>query len=377
MRRNDLFLLTTIDGSNYLLPSGQAVTDQIHPLRLNESGTYCWELLSEELNYEELTDKLIEHLQIEETRRDVFSRKVWGFLCVLRRGGMVLEEHEASDQAICLSIGGLSVRLHAPLEYVTKELADFACEETDAPALEAVVVRGRSPVAENGTCIVRHDELIVLENEQNLILFYPTFTAIREVHVRKSDYKTTLYVTDTRDVTQICHELYLGLRTPFLLYAEEKGYYMLHSVSVEYSGQALLFCAKSGGGKTTISQIFSEAYQAPVQNGDLNLLFVNDEKPRICGTPWCGTSGIYQLGSLPLGRIIFLQKATQPAITHMSEQEATLALLCATIMPNFTHKQLQRNVDTAKKIAKEIPCFLLDATKDRETADLLAQQLGV
>ena len=48
MIQNSDFILKTINGSSYLLPTGQSISDHKRGLKLNETGICIWEFLKTE-----------------------------------------------------------------------------------------------------------------------------------------------------------------------------------------------------------------------------------------------------------------------------------------------------------------------------------------
>ena len=379
MLRNDIFVLTQINDGNFILPSGQAVVDFSDILEINETGAFIWELLKNDLSFKDLIQKLYEKFDIEDSKKYLFEKEVYGFICALKSRGMIIDGEKAPKTETCISlkIAGLSIRLFCPLEYLNDNLLAFRDESTfdDCPAdaLEVYTLSAKSYSSEKLKCLVKSKDLVVLESSKDYVLIYPQFEFIKEVHINKENYKTCIYLKSFTSLPVLKEELFLCLRTPFLFYAGSKNYFMLHSVSALYKGKAYLFSAKSGGGKTTIGNFFSKEFNAPIINGDLNLLTCNDDEISVCGTPWCGTSGIYSVESYPLGSIFFIKKSAAPSAVKLNEKEAAISLYKANIMPSYTKTEVLKNFNESTLLSKKIPCFRFETVNSVETLKVIEE----
>ncbi len=373
MLRNDIFVLARINNDNFILPSGQAVVDFSDILEINETGAFIWKLLKNEFSFNDLIQKLYEKFDIKDSDKYVFEKEVFGFICALKQRGMITDGEDTPKTETCISlkIAGLNIRLFCPLEYLNDNLLAFRSKSTfddySADALEVYTLSVKSYSSEKLKCLVKNKDLVVLERSKDYVLIYPQFEFIKEIHINKENYKTYIYLKSFTSLPTLKEELFLCLRTPFLFYAGSKNYFMLHSVSALYRGKAYLFSAKSGGGKTTIGNFFSKEFNAPIINGDLNLLNCNDDEISVCGTPWCGTSGIYSVETYPLGGVFFIKKSATPSAVKLSEKEAAISLYKANIMPSYTETEVLKNFNESILLSKKIPCFRFETVNSVET----------
>ena len=56
MIRSSLYIRRKIKEKDYLLPFGQAIVDRRHPIQINDTVAFLWELLSKERTTDELTE---------------------------------------------------------------------------------------------------------------------------------------------------------------------------------------------------------------------------------------------------------------------------------------------------------------------------------
>lgn len=59
MIQNSDFILKTINGSSYLLPTGQSIADHKRGLKLNDTGIYIWKFLKTEHTSMEVVNHLL------------------------------------------------------------------------------------------------------------------------------------------------------------------------------------------------------------------------------------------------------------------------------------------------------------------------------
>ncbi len=381
MIRNDIFVLAQINGDNLILPSGQAVVDFVDILEINKTGAFVWELLKNDLAFSELIEKLYEKFDVEASQKYVFEKEVFSFICALKSRGMILDNERTlqGESCINLKIAGLKVRLFCPLEYINDNLLAFRYEdgscEFSSSALEIYILNVKKFSSEKLTCLLKNKDLVVLESSKEYVLIYPQFDCIKEVHINKENHKTYIYLKSSTSLSSLREEIFLCLRTPFLFFAESKNYFMLHSVSALYKGKAYLFSAKSGGGKTTIGNFFSKEFDAPIINGDLNLLNCNNDEIFVSGTPWCGTSNVYSNETYPLGGIFFIEKSTVPSAVKLGEKEAAIFLYKANIMPGYTQIEVSKNLKKAILLSKKITCVRFNTINSVKTLKAIEEYI--
>lgn len=104
---------------------------------------------------------------------------------------------------------------------------------------------------------------------------------------------------------------------------------LVHSSAIIAGGNAYLFSASSGVGKSTHTRLWKQLY------GD-EIYYINDDKPVVriengvaiaYGTPFDGGSGIANNISAPLGGIIFLERGEKNTIVKMTSVPQILQML--------------------------------------------------
>ena len=139
---------------------------------------------------------------------------------------------------------------------------------------------------------------------------------------------------------------------------------LLHGSCIAVDGQAYLFAARSGTGKSTHTRLWREVF------GD-RAIMINDDKPFLqiteagvfaCGSPWSGKHGLDTNVTLPLAGICILQRGEIDRIHPIAPSEA---------MPMLTHESY-RPLDAAKHdrwqqlldiLAQNVPLWNMQCTK--------------
>ena len=108
----------------------------------------------------------------------------------------------------------------------------------------------------------------------------------------------------------------------------EKDTLLLHGSTVAVDGQAYLFTAPCGTGKSTHTRLWREQFggRAVMVNDDKAFLQLRRDGVWVYGSPWTGKHGIGNNISVPLKGICFLQRGTNNKI-EIAIQEKWLSEL--------------------------------------------------
>ncbi len=105
--------------------------------------------------------------------------------------------------------------------------------------------------------------------------------------------------------------------------------FLFHSSVVEYEGQAYVFTAPSGTGKSTHTRLWQKVF------GEDRARIINDDKPivrkkdefRIYGTPWSGKDNVNINTSAPIGGVCFLKRGEVNSIRRLDKGEVIAPLM--------------------------------------------------
>ena len=365
MKQHEGFLLREIAGVPYLLPYGQQIADHFRGIQINETGVYLWDLLAQERSREELLTLCAEHYQASPEELPELRQDIESFLSHLIAFRMIEpdESDDSGEVIYYLQIGGIRIHLIGPKKAYSKEFEPFSVPAFSEADLTIVLHIGTAGFHENGQLLIRNQELSVCERDDKYLLFFPQAEQILEAHLDKSGAFAHFYCMPPFASESFIYDFFHAIRLCFLYLAQQRGMVALHSASILYRGKAWLFSGRSGMGKSTHVNLWKESVGTPVINGDLNLIAVSETAPVVCGIPWCGTSGISDPGTYPLGGIILLHQAFTDLCTELQGDRKELLVSQRLISPSWTPALFDANLRLIRQLAGQIPVYYLECTK--------------
>lgn len=146
---------------------------------------------------------------------------------------------------------------------------------------------------------------------------------------------------------------------------------LLHSAALSVDGQAYLFSANSGTGKTTHMNLWLDKFgeRAFVINGDKPIIRKKDGVFYVFGTPWCGKEGLNRNAGVPLKGICILERAEKNTASPVNGREAMLFLLTQTAHPS--KKELScLMLDNLGQLIEKIPVYRLGCNMEPEACEV-------
>ena len=149
-----------------------------------------------------------------------------------------------------------------------------------------------------------------------------------------------------------------------------QGGMMLHASAVVVDGEAYLFSAPSGTGKSTHTSIWVRRFPGAY--------ILNDDKPALCfdgehvlaaGTPFSGKYDISVNCSVPLRAIAFIERSDTNRIEPIPEKRALFELINQTVRPASVELYTKLLHNTAAILAKT-PIYKLYCNMEDEAADV-------
>lgn len=151
-----------------------------------------------------------------------------------------------------------------------------------------------------------------------------------------------------------------------------RGNMLLHSAAASYKGQAVLFSAPSGTGKSTHTSLWKKYYPDDVVlfNDDTPIITDIDSELFACGTPWSGKTEINENMIIPLKSIVFLKQGEENSIKKLSTVESVIKLLEETRKPVF-EDLMEKHMNFINKIIESTPIYELSCNISKEAVDLV------
>lgn len=152
--------------------------------------------------------------------------------------------------------------------------------------------------------------------------------------------------------------------------------FMIHASAVCYQGNAILFSAPSGTGKTTHTELWREMDPtAFILNDDSPIIrFFDDHKPYACGCPWAGASGVGENVKVPLRAIVFLQQASENEIVRLQTIQALQWLMSGVNRP-YERGLMDKLFTLIHLLLSSTPCYILKCRPDLDAVETVRKEL--
>ena len=146
---------------------------------------------------------------------------------------------------------------------------------------------------------------------------------------------------------------------------------LMHCAAVAVDGEAYLFTAKSGTGKTTHINLWREKFgdRFVVVNGDKPILRIRRGKFYACGTPWRGKENYGHNIVAPVKAVCILERGEKNEIKKIAPHEAISTVLTQTLRTNDMY-EMEKMLVLIDKLLASVPFYLLRCNMDPEAAEV-------
>ena len=146
---------------------------------------------------------------------------------------------------------------------------------------------------------------------------------------------------------------------------------LMHGSAVALDGEAYLFTAKSGTGKSTHARLWREVFgeRAVMVNDDKPLVKIADSGVTVYGTPWNGKHRLGENIAAPLKAVCLLERDSKNHIERITKAEAYPALLRQIYRP-ADPVMLAKTLTLIDRLADKVGLFRLGCNMDREAAEI-------
>lgn len=144
---------------------------------------------------------------------------------------------------------------------------------------------------------------------------------------------------------------------------------LFHASAVAMDGEAYLFAAKSGTGKSTHARYWREYFGERVVmiNDDKPFLRVADGNVTAYGSPWCGKHGLHTNIAVPVKAICLLERSDENFITPLTAREAFPTLYRQTCQMENREGKL-KELTLLDQLAKSVRLYRLGVNMSPEAA---------
>ena len=144
---------------------------------------------------------------------------------------------------------------------------------------------------------------------------------------------------------------------------------MLHGSTVAVDGQAYLFTAPCGTGKSTHTRLWREVFgdRAVMVNGDKPFVWITFDGVLACGSPWTGKHGLGSNVSFPMKGICILSRGSENRIRLLAPEDAADFLRSQCFVPEDS-EQAGRALELLDRLIRTVSLWQMECTKQPEAA---------
>lgn len=274
---------------------------------------------------------------------------------------------------------GITFRVCGPEDQMYRAenaLAPFVTEDTEAACTyEFQLVDQLS--APRGKCVFQDSAMWVYESNDTQIRYQgPLQEGLSGAYLRicRQGYHCCVealrrvmpdYVTTKTVLNSLEAEHWIAQRQGILL----------HASFICYEGNAIVFTAPSGTGKSTQAALWNCLRGAEQMNGDRVAVMLTENGVCACGVPFSGSSGICKNASAPLKAIVFLSQAPQTEIVRLKGLKAFRSVWEGCSINAWNQQDVDLSSRTVMQILSSVPVFHLACTPDESAVIALEQAL--
>ena len=160
-----------------------------------------------------------------------------------------------------------------------------------------------------------------------------------------------------------------SIQRKFAEFLFERDTILLHGSTVAVDGQAYLFTAKCGTGKSTHTRLWCQLFsdRAVMVNDDKPFLQITENGVWASGSPWSGKHGLDTNITVPLAGICVLERGSEDIISPLAPGDALEMLLWQSYCPLDEAKHSVRQA-LAETLARTVPLWKMACTKELSAA---------
>ena len=274
-----------------------------------------------------------------------------------------------------LKIAGITFDFHSslPIDF-GKEMQLFAAEPENICDYTCEIILAELPAMPECEPACTYANMKRWNTESGCLSFYRNEMRQWSICRTEAKDKNAFYiqpdhVAEVKDIWNIFSKIEFSSR---LL---EHGAVMLHSSYLIYDGQAILFTAASGVGKSTQAELWRKTLGAEVINGDRSIIREKDGRLWAFGTPYSGTSGICKNVSAPIRAIVTLEQAPENTVRPLTRKECTRFFLAQTTIQRWKPEDVIGTIELWDSFIMKVPVLRLACRPDEDAVYTLKNYL--
>ena len=223
--------------------------------------------------------------------------------------------------------------------------------------------------------IRRKNMIILISGEIELRIIWIIGTNIPyAVTIEKNRFESTVWV-DEWIKDQLTSDTIFGSLFSLEKKVIDHNGLILHSAYILKDGEAVLFTAPSGTGKSTQADLWEKYRGTKTINGDRTLLSFDEKGWHAYGWPICGSSEICNNETYPLNAIVIISQSDNNYVEQVKGIHA-FKVLTSEITINMWNKEFQNKAfDLIQKLIYEVPIYHLKCDISEDAVKCLEKAL--
>ena len=251
-------------------------------------------------------------------------------------------------------------------------LSVFCTQKESATSDFIYTVTLADRIDQKGDTLLRRTRFFSVYRDHGREVWYYTFpdgqiyASCRE----ETDHHYTIcYLRDFKDYLA-------GNATLFYLSALEyrmiaRGDMILHSSFILDQGQAILFAAPSGTGKSTQAHLWQDIRGSQIVNGDRALLFAENDTWYACGWPMSGSSGISMPCKAPVSAVVLLSQSVHNHGHLLDVSDSFSQLRQEIVLRPWHPADIARATIQLQNFCARVPVYTYACSKDSSAVSTL------
>lgn len=157
--------------------------------------------------------------------------------------------------------------------------------------------------------------------------------------------------------------------------AVQNNGFVFHCSYIEHKGEAILFTAPSGTGKSTQAELWVKHRGARMINGDRAVVRLENGTPLACGIPFAGSSVYCENRTLPIKAVVYLSQAPQTTIQQIRGYAAFSKIWEGVSVNTWNRQDVEAVSHSVKSLAECAPVFYLPCTPDESAVIALEREM--
>lgn len=155
----------------------------------------------------------------------------------------------------------------------------------------------------------------------------------------------------------------------------DRGRLMFHCSFIIKNGEAVLFCGRSGIGKSTQAALWEKYADAEIINGDKAAIFCENGVVYASSLPVSGTSGICRNKTAPVRAIISLGQGKENRLKKTGSVSAMTGFLGSCIFDSWRDGEAEKCLNVVSGIIGKVPQYNYFCLPDASAVRTLCKEL--